>query len=313
MARSSAPTPDHVLCLAAAVCFSSVAAVAMHFYCVAFMSGAAFHLGVGVTALLTIPVVLVSLRAARAGRGIAEAIAVAAVGGVVVSLVVSATLAASRPYAQFSFLGFSAKSSNPAWLVMAIPLGALPGAAAGVLLAVLLRLLQRAAAHATQDGRERVAARLLTLAGAVAAVACWVVGPRELATTLLATAAALVCLGVVVARDVRRLAFVRRVFSGKSERLALHPAALEGEALPLVALAVPSAAIVATSARDHYRQSARGEAVALVGETLEETSAPLRRRVTWTVAGIVAIAAVAGAALASAQALALSTTAVAFP
>src|SRR5262245_16023965 len=92
-------TPDHMLGLAAAVCFSSVAAVTMHFNGVAFFNPAAFYAGVAATAMLTIPVVLASLRVARAGRSMGWTLVLASAAGAVVAVVVSCLLAATRPNA----------------------------------------------------------------------------------------------------------------------------------------------------------------------------------------------------------------------
>ncbi len=304
----AAPRPTFPLALAAV----TVATVAMHADFVARYSLLAFWAGIFATLALALVVGhAVSVIRTPRGRIIASLLlptAGGAVVGMIVQAVVLASVSSGDSLVALKDLGGLVESTEPvSWILAGVVLGALPALAVSAFLVLAARALRRLVGN---DAAEGFGVAFAGGAGLLAALSLAIVEPWEmlpLLAVILLAALSVLCAFLV---DGARLGFLRHVWSGvvsgandhrrttydvvPAERFQHDPSIA-----PLVAQRGQRSAphvLVRVDRRVGSYRSAAAEPIALIADTEQETTRPLRRRRIAAVGVLCGI--VAGTALA---------------
>jgi len=304
----AAPRPTFPLALASV----TVAAVAMHADLVARYSLLAFWAGIFASLALALVVGhTVSVIRTPRGRMVASLLlptAGGAVVGMVVQAVVLASLSSGDSLVALKDLGGLVESTEPvSWILAGVVLGALPALGVSVFLMLAARALRRLVGN---DAAEGFGVVFAGGAGLLAALSLAIVEPWEmlpLVAVILLAALSVLCAFLV---DGARLGFLRHVWSGivsgthdhrrttydvvPADRFQHDPSIA-----PMVAqLGLRSAphVLVRVDRRVGSYRSAAAEPIALIADTEDETTRPLRRRRVAAVGVLCGI--VAGTALA---------------
>jgi len=285
----AAPRPTFPLALASV----TVAVVAMHADFVARYSLPAFWTGVVATVALALLVghSVSVLRTSR--RRMLASLFLPTAGGAVVGMIVQAMVlvgvTGDDAHAPLRDLGGLVDTTEPvSWILGGVVLGALPALAVSLFLVLAARALRRLVGN---DATEGFGVAFTGGAGLLAAVALGIVEPEEmlppLAVVVLA-APSVLCAFLI---DGARLRFLRHVWSGMAGGANDHfrtaydvvPAERfqhDPSIAPIVARAGKASTHVLVRLErrvDSYR-SAASVPIALIADTVHDTTQPVRRR-----------------------------------
>jgi len=270
----------------------TVATLAMHADRVVSYSPAAFGVGLVATVGLAF-VVAQAVHAARSPRArLFASLGLPALGGaavgVFVQLMVLVAIREDSPGFEVRDLGGLVDSSDPAlWLAAGVVLGAAPAAIVSAFLVLAARALRRLVGS---DAHEAFAVAFTGASGIVAAFGLLVVHAEEMAPLVLVVMLSCVAVLACFLVDGARLAFLRHVFragtrdgavDGGDAAYEIAPAEhfrSDASLAPIVAQASAASVLVRIERHLGSYRAASGEPIALLAETEEETTRPLRRR-----------------------------------
>lgn len=275
--------PREALALALSVAFGTLASVLAHVTRMARVDPAQVAFTVVLAAASAFPLTYAASRihdASRLRSSLVGPFALTVAMGAALGTASQAFLALHlEPWEKLWVFDVPLGSDRGAWLVF----GALAGAVGAVfgfsLLATGLRTVQRSSA--VLDAEERLGIPALGAASVASALWMAMLDPEELVPAAAIAGLGLGSLTVLALRDRARRGFVTRVFEGREPGVELSCLATPEEraALPPIAdIGFGDRVVVEKVERASYRTAARGRAVVLVAETLEETLAPLAAR-----------------------------------
>ncbi len=293
--------PLAALTVAVCVVFGVVAALAGHALLLASLAPGQFHAAVALAVALGVPITRLAHRTMRRRRdtllaeedlallassmpssaGFARPMLLTATAGAALGLLLQGYTALTlAPWDTLWVLGVSLGKERGTWFLLAAVAGALVSVAGGVPLVLGLRALARS--PAALDAAERLGVPALATATLAAAGLLFALNEDELGAGAGVLTLGLGGLAWRCVQDARRLGFVRRVFSGDEPGVEIvwQPGAVELRDLLPVADLTGEVVLAARpdAAGAAYRTTARGRGLMLLGDTLEETSAPILRR-----------------------------------
>ena len=299
----TAPRPTFPLALMSV----TIAVLAMHGDLVAKYSLEAFWIGVAATAVLAIVVGRVVSAIPNARTRMTAALALPTIGGALVGVIVQAVvLFAIRDAAgalAIKDLGGLVDSTEPvSWLLAGVLLGALPALLVSVFLMLAARALRSLVGN---DAAEGFNVAFTGCAGLLAAGSVLVVAPWEVPPLLVVCALAATSMLVAFLVDGARLRFLKDVWAGASSDPGSHvrtgyevvPADRfmhDPSLSPIVTKAGAVSVLVRIDRRVGSYRAAAAEPIALLADSEDATTRPLRRRRAATVA-VLATMALSGA------------------
>jgi hypothetical protein len=279
----------------------TVAVLALHLDHVARYSGDAFAVAVVATIALAWAVArAVSAAPAGAWRTLAAtllpAIGGALVGCVVQALVLRGVDPTGDPVSDLQ--GLVDTSQPVAWIASGIVLGAVPALAVSIFLLLAARALKKLTGH---DASEGFSVAFTGASGLLAALGIVVVDAGEAAPLVAVAGASLVALVVATLVDGARLRLLRQAWAGADGAFAIVPAARFGAAPSLAPIVSGGGGVGASGGaranvlvkvdrRPGSYRGAAAEPLALVGDTEEASTRPLRRRRATALSLVAAIA-----------------------
>jgi hypothetical protein len=299
----AAPRPTFPLALVSV----TVAVLAMHTDMVAKYSLRAFWAGIAATLVLAIVVGRV-MGALHGRTRTVAALGLPTIGGAIVGMIVQAVVLDEVTDAGIigvKDLGGIVDSTQPvSWIAAGTILGAVPALAVSIFLGLAARAMRRLVGN---DASEGFGVAFTGFTGVLAAFGMVVAEPWELAPLLAVTILAGVGVMLAFLVDGARLRFLHHVFAGGAESTYeivpaerfMHDASLA----PMVAQAGAVSVLVRVDRRVGSYRSAAAEPIALLAETEEETTLPLRRRRIAATALVIAMAGLAGLSLVTQPAL----------
>jgi hypothetical protein len=295
----AAPRPTFPLALMSV----TIAVLAMHGDLVAKYSLEAFWIGVAATAALAIVVGRVVSAIPAARTRMVAALALPTIGGAVVGMIVqAAVLFAIRDAAgalAIKDLGGLVDSTEPvSWVLAGVLLGALPALLVSVFLMLAARALRSLVGN---DAAEGFNVAFTGFAGVLAAVSVLVVAPWEVPPLLAVCGLAAISMLVAFLVDGARLRFLKDVWAGASSDPGSHARTgyevvsadrfmHDPSLAPIVTKAGAVSVLVRVDRRVGSYRAAAAEPIALLADTEEATTRPLRRRRAATVAVLGAMA-----------------------
>ena len=287
------PRPTYPLALASV----TIAVLAMHGDLVAKYSLEAFWIGIAATALLAVVVGRVVSSIPGARSRMAAALVLPTVGGAVVGVIVQAVVLFAIRDAGGALaikdLGGLVDSTEPvSWLLAGVVLGALPALVVSVFLVLAARALRGLVGN---DAAESFNVAFTGCAGVLAAAAVLVVEPWELPPLFAVCALAAVSMLIAFLVDGARLRFLREVWAGVGgdasshvrtgfEVVAADRFMHDPSLAPIVTKAGAVSVLVRVDRRVGSYRAAAAEPIALLADTEDATTRPLRRRRAATLA-----------------------------
>jgi hypothetical protein len=275
--------PREALALALSVAFGTLASMLTHLGRMARVDPAQVAFTVGLAAAAAFPLTFAASRIHEAAR-----LRSSLVGPFALTVAMGASLGAAsqaflalrlEPWEKLWVFDLPLGSDRGGWIVFGALVGAIGAIGAFGLLAVGLRTLQRSSA--VLDAEERLGIPALAAASVVSALWMAKLDPEELVPAAAIAGLGLGSLTVLALRDRARRGFVTRVFEGREPSVELMCLATpeERSGLPPIAdIGFGDRVVVEKVEHVSYRTAARGRAVVLFAETLEETVAPLVAR-----------------------------------
>jgi hypothetical protein len=294
-ARAASPSPTFPLILVSV----TVAVLALHADRVSRYSADAFAVAVVATvALAWVVARVVGTTPPGASRAIAAtllpAIGGALLGSVVQALVLRGVAPGADPVADLH--GFVSTSEPVSWIASGIVLGAVPALAVSIFLLLAARALKRLTGH---DAPEGFSVAFTGASGLFAALGLVVVDAGEAGPLVAVAGASLAALLIATLVDGARLRLLRDAWAGAEGAFEIVPAArfaADASLAPLVgggSGAGPGATgsvLVKIDRRPGSYRGAAAEPIALVGDTEEASTRPLRRRRAAALSLVAAIA-----------------------
>jgi hypothetical protein len=290
----AAPRPTFPLALMSV----TIAVLAMHGDLVAKYSLEAFWIGIAATAVLAIVVGRVVSAIPGARLRMTAALVLPTVGGAVVGVIVQAVvlLAIREGGAALAIkdLGGLVDSTEPvSWLLAGVLLGALPALLVSVFLMLAARALRSVVGN---DAAEGFNVAFTGFAGLLAAASVLVVAPWEVPPLLAVCALAAISMLVAFLVDGARLRFLKDVWAGAAssdssshvrtgyEVVSADRFMHDPSLAPIVTKAGTVSVLVRVDRRVGSYRAAAAEPIALLADTEDATTRPLRRRRAATVA-----------------------------
>jgi hypothetical protein len=269
------PGPTFPLILASL----SVAVLALHIDDVWRYSPEAFWVGVVLAFGLAWAVGRVVARTGGRTRT-AAAIALPTLGGALIGMAVQAivwwNVVDLEPVRD---LGGLVDTTEPvSWIASGVVLGGVPGLLVAVFLVLAARALRKLVGH---DAAEAFSVEYMGVSGVVGAFTLLVVSGQEAPPLLFVVASAFVSLLVSVLVDGARLRFVRQAFAGADGAFQIVPAdryADDPSLARMVAQSGGERVLLRVDRRPGSYRAAAAQPIALLGDTEQETTSPLRRR-----------------------------------
>jgi hypothetical protein len=293
LTRRTTPGPTFPLILASV----SIAVLALHLDDVARYSQEAFWAALALTIALAWAVG--RLVATTTGRArVAAATVLPALGGAFVGMVVQAIVWVNQQnFEPVKDLGGLVDTTEPfTWIAGGVVLGGVPALAVSLFLGLAARALRTLIGH---DAPEAFSVGFTGASGLVGAFGLLVVRPSEAAPLLVVVFASFVTLVVALLVDGARLRFLRQAFTGADGAFEIVPASLfanDKTLAPMVAQAGAARVLLRVDRCPGSYRSAAAEPVALLGDTEEASTGPLRRRRVAAVAMLFAIGTLTGLA-----------------
>lgn len=289
----AAPRPTFPLTLASV----TIAVLAMHGDLVAKYSLEAFWIGIAATAVLAIVVGRVVSSIPGARPRMTAALVLPTVGGAVVGVIVQAVVLFAIRDAGGALaikdLGGLVDSTEPvSWLLAGVLLGALPALLVSVFLMLAARALRSLVGN---DAAEGFNVAFTGCAGLLAAVSLLFVEPWELPPLFAVCALAAMSMLIAFLVDGARLRFLKEVWAGVSgdanshvrtgyEVVSADRFMHDPSLAPIVTKAGAVSVLVRVDRRVGSYRAAAAEPIALLADTEEATTRPLRRRRSVTLA-----------------------------
>lgn len=287
----------------------TVAVLSLHADMVAKYSAAAYWTGVAATLGLAVGVGYAVSAMQTPGTKILAALGLPTLGGALVGMLVQAIVLEAVVNEDSALavrdLGGLVDSTQPAlWIAAGVVLGAVPALAVSAFLLLAARALRRLAGN---DAAEGFGVAFTGGAGLFAAFGLVLVDPWEMPLLFVVVGLAGCAVLVAFLVDGARLGFLEHVFAGgagagaggeaiyeivPSERFRHDPALA-----PMVAQASAVSVLVRVERRLGSYRDAAAEPIALLADTLAETTAPIRKRRLAAAALLVAMSGLAGLSL----------------
>ena len=269
----------------------TIAVLAMHADLVAKYSLEAFWIGVAATAVLAVVVGRVVSSIPEARSRMAAALVLPTVGGAVVGVIVQGVVLFAIRDAGGALaikdLGGLVDSTEPiSWLLAGVVLGAVPALVVSVFLVLAARALRGLIGN---DAAEGFNVAFTGCAGVLAAAAVLVVEPWELPPLFAVCALAAVSMLIAFLVDGARISFLKDVWAGASgdanshvrtgyEVVAADRFMHDPALAPIVTKAGAVSVLVRVDRRVGSYRAAAAEPIALLADTEDATTRPLRRR-----------------------------------
>lgn len=257
----------------------AVAVLSLHADMVRTYSPAAFWIGVALAVGLAAAVGRV-VSTTTGGARMAAATVLPTLGGAFIGVVVQAMVYwAVRDVDPVRDLGGLIDTTQPAaWLAGGLVLGGVPALAVALFLVLAARALKRLVGH---DAPEAFAVGFTGVSGVVAAFGLVVVRADEAVPLVAVVGVSFVSLVVALLVDGARLRFLREAFAGGDGAFEIAPAerfAHDPTLAPIVAQAGADRVLLHVDRRPGSYRAPAAAPIALLADTEEATTSPLRRR-----------------------------------